>query len=288
MSSPKTTEDAEAKTEDVPQDQTASSDAVQSPFKPGDLCTITGLAKAPQYNNKLAKILGAVDPASGRHILEICESGKQLKLRVANLKQYAGWVDGLDGWTTLPSPATNGMASVDAGKEKATLVNNGGIVSRSFDSSTGVQVAGSVSFLGADGDEVTIALRSKGVRASGGQGPYCETYTEYVKICITSEEVIIERDTGKGPRPVMRWANKFDKPLAKGQPAFFFIEDYGFVVRVVVGDKFWREGGEVYGHLSADTVPGRGSVAIENSPTLGSVAVVSDLRICQNTGLPVY
>lgn len=285
MSAPKTTEDA--KTEDVPKEETASSE-VESPFKPGDHVTITGLAKAPQYNNKLAKILEAVDPTSGRHFLEICESGKQLKIRVANLKTYAGWVDGLDGWTTLPSPATNGMASVDAGKEKATLVNNGGIVSRDFDSSTGLQVAGSVAFLGADGDEVQITLRTTGARAQSGQGPFMETHKDYVKICITSEEVIIERDTGSGPRPISRHANKFDTPLEKGQPAFFFIEDYGFVVRVVVGDKFWREGGNVLGHLSADTVPGRGSVAIENSPTLGSVAVISDLRICQNTGLPTY
>lgn len=281
----------DAKTQEVPKEQTSSSSpkpSVESPFKPGDLCTITGLAKAPQYNNKLAKILEVIDPKTERHFIEICESGKQLKIRLTNLKQYAGWVDGMEGWTPLPSPATNGMASVDEGKEKATLVNNGGIVSRDFDSSTGVQVCGSVSFLGADGDEVSIALRSKSDRANDGQGPYCEAYKEYVKICINCEEVHIERDTGKGPRPISRWANKFDKPLAKGAKAFFFIEDYGYIVRVVVGDKFWREGGEVYGHLSADTVPGRGCVAIENSPTIGSVAVISDLRICQNTGLPVY
>lgn len=285
MSSPKTTE--EAKTEQVPEEETASSE-IESPFKPGEHVTITGLVKGPQYNNKLAKILEAIDPASGRHFLEICESGKQLKIRVANLKVYSGWVDGLEGWTTLPSSATNGMASVDAGKEKATLVNNGGIVSRDYDSSTGLQVAGSVAFLGADGDEVQITLRTTGARAQDGKGPFMETHKDYVKICITSEEVIIERDTGAGPRPISRWANKFDTPLEKGQPAFFFIEDYGFVVRVVVGDKFWREGGNVYGHLSADTVPGRGSVAIENSPTLGSVAVIADLRICQNTGVPTY
>lgn len=284
-------EDAKTQ-EDVPKEKTASAESptpapqVESPFKAGDLCTITGLAKAPQYNNKLAKILEAMDPKTERHFIEICESGKQLKIRLANLKEYAGWVDGFDGWTPLPSPATHGNAAISG--ESATLFNNGGVVSREFDSSTGVQVCGSVSFAGADGDEVSVTVRAKTTRANEGQGPYTETYPEYVKICISSEEVIIERDTKKGPRPISRWANKFDKPLTKGGKAFFFIEDYGYIVRVVIGDKFWREGGEVLGHLSADTVPGRGCVVIENSPNVGSVAVISDLRICQNTGLPVY
>lgn len=259
---------------------------IESPFSVGDMATITGLAKAPQYNNKLCKILGELDQESERHFIEICESGKQLKIRLNNLKPYAGWVDGVDKWTPLPTPATNGMASV-AG-EKATLVNNGGIVSRNFDSSNGVQVCGSVSFLGADGDEVSITLRSTNQRKNEGKGPFTESTKEYLKIMISADEVIIERDTGKGPRPISRWANKFDKPLPKGQKAYFYVEDYGFVVRVVVGDEFWREGGEVYGHLSADTVPGHGCVVIENSPQLGSVAVIGDLRICQNTGLPVY
>lgn len=202
------------------------------------------------------------------------------------MKPFAGWVDGFKGWTTLPSPATHGIASIDG--DELTLGNNGGIVSRTFDSSTGVQVCGSVRFVGADGDEVCIVLRTNPRRANDGKGPYTETNKEYVKISITSEEVIIERDTGKGPRPISRWANKFDKPLPKGEKAYFFVEDYGFIIRVVVGDKYWREGGEVFGHLSADTIPGHGCVAIENSPQIGSMAVVSDLRICQNTGLPVY